>query len=140
MHAVTSNAVANAFKGMTIAECGKIAGREEYDDSWYIKYDCGIIEEWWVQSAIIPNMSGSPIAGAHFTATFPIPLKSGTTALQFDVHNLSVGGTSATVWFGTSNGASDSNTKQSVNCFASYPYSGSALQGNIKFHVVGFWK
>jgi hypothetical protein len=140
MQSVTSNAVALAFKGMTIAECGKIAGREEYDDSWYIKYDSGIIEEWWVQSSIIPSMSGSPIASSHFTVTFPIPLKSGTTCLQFDVHNQSIYGTSGTVWFGTSNGASDSNTKQSVECYSTYPYSSSSMRGNVKFHVVGFWK
>ena len=87
LHAVTSNAVANAFKGMTITECGKIPGREQYDDSWYIKYDSGIIEEWWIASSLIPAMSGSPIAHCDFTVTFPIPLKEGTKALQFDIYN-----------------------------------------------------
>lgn len=138
MNAVTSNAVYNSFKGMSIVECGKIPGREQYDDSWYVKYDSGIIEEWWVYSSIIPAMTGSPIASCNFTVTFPIPLKSGTVALQFDIYNQSSQGLSATEWFGSSNSASDNNTRQSVSAFATYPYA--AQSGNVRMHVVGFWK
>lgn len=138
MNAVTSNAVYESFKGMNIVECGKIPGREQYDDSWYVKYDSGIIEEWWVQSSLIPAMSGSPIASCSFTVTFPIPLKTGTYALQFDIYNQSVGGTSATEWFGTNNAVSDNNTRISVSAFSTYAYPNQT--GNVRMHVVGFWK
>ncbi len=121
-----------------IIEEGRIPGREQYDDSYYIKYSNGLIEEWWVSSSLIPAMSGSPIAHCDFTVTFPIPLKAGTVALQFDIHNQNVKSASAQLWFGTSNGASDSNTRQSVSAYATYPYPNQS--GNVKMHVVGFWK
>ena len=138
MHSVTSNAVYQSFKGMSVVECGKITGREQYDDSWYIKYDSGIIEEWWVQSSVIPAFTGSPIAKAEFNVTYPIPLKTGTRALQFDVYNVSRYGATGSLWFGTQNGFTDTNAKKSVSAYSDYQYN--ALSDNVQFHVVGFWK
>lgn len=140
MQSVTSNAVALAFKGMEVVECGKIYPDREAQDNWYIKYGCGLIEEWWTYSGVIDDLSP---AGNIFTSnkaiTFPIPLKQGTKALSFDVRNQCTYGQTPQLWFGTTNDKTDDNTKQGIAYYSWYRYTGMA-NVNVRFHLVGFWK
>lgn len=140
MQSVTSNSVALAFKGMEVVECGKIYPDREAQDNWYIKYDCGLIEEWWTYSGMLPNLSSTGnLYYAYKSVTFPIALKAGTVALEFHVFNHSVYGRTPSLWFSTDNNGTNTNTKQQFGIYATYPYANMG-NVNVRFHLVGFWK
>jgi hypothetical protein len=140
MQSVTSNSVALAFKGMEVVECGKIYPDREAQDNWYIKYDCGLIEEWFLYSGVIPDMtSAGNIFMSYKMINFPIPLKSGTKSLSFEAKVLSSYRSTPNIWAGASNDGTDSNTQQSVGYYSWYRNTNMRTV-NVSFHVVGFWK
>lgn len=139
MHSVTSNAVAQSFKGMTVTECGYCNPSSDYK-GWYIKYDNGFIEEYFVVSTSFSSMSAmGSLYVVERSASIPISLKSGTKT-QFvsgSIESVYSAGRKAS-WISCTNEGSDSNTKIYYQVISSLSSGVSNMV--IRFHVVGFWK
>ena len=139
MNPVTSNAVYQSFKGMTVTECGYCNPESDYK-GWYIKYDNGLIEEYFVRSTTFSSMTASgSLYVVERTAPIPIPLKSGTTPqlVSGSIQSVYSSGKKS-AWIASTNEGSDTNSIIYYQIIS--PLSNGASNMIIRFHVVGFWK
>lgn len=135
MHSVSSNAVALAFKGMEVVECGKI----DNDKGFYIKYACGLMEQWNYRTFGNTTLNQMyNIYSAYVTMEFTKPYKVGTVPIQYSGYVPTTRGASPSVWFGNSNDGSTTNTEMRMEIFSFYPYNLSGIEYYV--YTVGFWK
>ena len=134
MHSVTSNAVALAFKGMEVVECGKI----DNDKGFYIKYACGLMEQWNCRSFGDTTLNQMyNLYSAYVTIEFTKPYKAGTVPLSYSAYVPTIYGSTPNVWFGTSNDGTVSNTQIPMEVISYYPYNLNGVSYYV--HTVGFW-
>lgn len=135
-HSVTSGAVYNAFKGMSVAECGKIG-----TNGFYVKYDNGYMEQ--VQEFTAPDMTLQQVYdGSFYTGiirvNLAIPYKEGTTPINVTFYNPARYGATPIMFYASCNNDTDTNSSLCLQVMSFYPYN---INGQ-KYYLrsCGWWK